>query len=346
MKKVLLVLMFLAAVLVSRAQIAGLSALSVLDMTQSARTAGFGFDYLSVYDDDINLTIDNPSLLDGRFTNQLSVNYVNMFAGANFGSLAYSYDFEHLGAFTFALRFDSYGSFSGYDEYEQPTFDFSASDYVFSIGWGRHIDSNFSIGANFKPVLSQYESYTALSFAIDIAGSYVSRDKRLAATVMGRNIGAQVFTFDGTSEKLPFELSASGSYKLEQAPVRFLFALTELQRWNLRYADPLNPTSTTDAFTGEVTEQSAFAGFCDNLGRHINIGAEITVKNIVFLRLGYSYRQMAEMRAADVINMSGFSFGLGIKVKGFELCYARNNYHLMQAPNFISVTTDIDRFFR
>ena len=84
----------------------------------------------------------------------------------------------------------------------------------------------------------------------------------------------------------------------------------------------------------------------DNLARHVNVGIELNIKTSLFLRLGYSYRQMVEMKAADRFNTSGFSFGIGFTVKGFQFCYSRNNYHLSQAPNYISVTTSLDRFFR
>lgn len=347
MKKALAVILLFASLSVVRAQVAGLSTLSILDMPSSARTAGVGFDFMSVCDDDLMLSLNNPSLINDRLSNQFAVGFVNMFAGSNFGSVAYSYNFEHLGAFTFGLQFGSYGLFEGYDEFEQATWDFVAADYIFSIGWGRSVNEHFTIGANFKPILSQYESYTAFAFAFDLASTFMSTSRLFSATAMARNVGAQIFTFDGTAEKLPFELAVAGSYKLADAPFRLLFSLNELQRWNLRYDDPLNPSAVTDAFTGETTEKlNGFGRVCDNLGRHVNVGLEADIKSIVFLRLGYSYRQMVEMRAADALNMSGFSFGVGVRVKGFELCYARNNYHLAQAPNFISITTHLDRFFR
>ena len=330
----------------AKAQVAGMSTLSILDMPASARAAGVGFDYLSIYGDDLSLALCNPSLITDRLNNQLSVGYVNMFSGANFGSVAYSHAFKNLGAFTFGLQFGSYGRFEGYDENDQPTGTFTAADYVMTIGWGHAVDDHVSIGVNFKPILSQYESYTALALGFDLAATYVSTDKSFASTLMGRNIGAQLMTFDGNAEPLPFELSLVGSYKLQDAPFRLMFAFNELQTWDLAYEDPLNPTSVVDPFTGEVSGMTDLERTLDNLARHVNVGIELNTKTSLFLRLGYSYRQMVEMKAADRFNTSGFSFGIGFTVKGFQFCYSRNNYHLSQAPNYISVTTSLDRFFR
>ena len=155
---------------------------------------------------------------------------------------------------------------------------------------------------------------------------------------MARSIGAQLATFDGTVEKLPFELSAEVSYKLKNAPFRVFFAATELQRWDLRYEDPLHPTSETDPFTGEVTRESWLAGAFDNLMRHTLFGIELNLGQSLFARVGYSYRQTAEVRGVDAFNLSGFSFGVGLRAKRFEFSYARRNYHLSQAPNYLTLS--------
>ena len=55
----------------AKAQVAGMSTLSILDMPASARAAGVGFDYLSIYGDDLSLALCNPSLITDRLNNQL-----------------------------------------------------------------------------------------------------------------------------------------------------------------------------------------------------------------------------------------------------------------------------------
>lgn len=330
------------------AQVAGLNTLSVLDMSTSARTAALGMDYLSVFDNDINIGIDNPSMIDKQYSNMLTFNYVGLFAGANMGSVYYGLGKSKLGAFVVGMRFNSFGRFDGYDENEVATGTFSANDYALSVGWGVHVDSNFSVGATVKPTLSQYEDYTALAVAFDVAGSYVSDSRLFSATLMARNIGAQIVTFDGTTESIPFELSAALSYKLDKAPFRFFVAATELQRWNLLYDDPLYPTTSTDLFTGVTTGRSVVAEVADNLFRHLNMGVELSLGKAFYARVGYSYRQSAETRSVSLssINTSGFSFGFGFRIKGFDLAYSRNNYYLGKAPNFISLTTSLDRFLK
>lgn len=322
----------------TQAQIAGMNTLTVLDLSSQARTSALGFDYLSIYDIDPTVGIDNPSLLRREMCGIGSLSFVSVFDGTSMGTLSYAHYFEHVGTLLFSFRYNNYGTFDGYDEEEMPIGKVSAADYSFTVGWGMWLDSNFSVGVNFKPVLSQYDVYTAFAMAFDVAGSYVSDNRRLAATVMARNIGAQVSTFDGMSESLPFELSAELSYKLANAPFRFFFATTELQRWDLRYEDPNNPTTTLDPFTGEVKKEGWFEGFFDNLMRHTQFGVELNLGRAFFARVGYSYRQTAEMSAIDAINFSGLSFGFGLRTKKLEFSYAHRNYHLGQAPDFFTLS--------
>ena len=322
----------------AQAQVAGLNTLTVLDMSSAGRTAGLGFDYLPLYDIDLSVGIDNPSLIRREMGGTGMLSYVSMFDGGGRGLLSYGYNSKKLGTFVFGFHFNNYGRFTEYDEQENELGTFTASDYALSVGWGLWLDSNFSVGVNFKPVLSQYAEYTALATAFDVAGSYTSNNRRFTATLMARNIGAQLMTFDETVEALPFELSAAMSYKLVGAPMRFFFAATELQRWDLRYDDPLHPTTTTDPFTGEVNSENWFEGTLDNLMRHTLVGMEINLGKALFARVGYSYRQNAEVRGVDAFNLSGFSFGVGLRTKRLEFSYAHRNYHLSQAPNYLSLS--------
>lgn len=318
------------------AQIAGLSTLGVLDMPSDARSAAFGMDYLAVYDAGVLQRLDNPSLLFSP-QRQVSLNVATLFDGSAYGALAHSFVVPHVGHLTVGLRFCSYGSFEAYDVNDMPMGDFRAGDYMLVVGWGVLIDSNWAVGANFKPVYSQYDTYKALAIALDVAGTYVSNSRQFVASMAVRNIGSQVMTFDNTVERLPFELSATCSYKLRKAPFRLYAALTELQRWHLRYEDELNPSSTTDPFTGAVTRDSDAKVFFDKLARHLVVGVELDISGRFFARVGYNYRQTKETQYVGNANGSGFSFGLGLKAKRFDFSYARNNYHLSQAVNYFSL---------
>lgn len=320
-----------------QAQVAGLNTLTVLDMSNAGRTAGLGFDYLPLYDGDIAIGIDNPSLIRSDMGGTGMLSYASLFDGGGRGLLAYGLNTKRIGTLVLGFHFNNYGRFTEYDEEENELGHFSAADYVLSVGWGMWLDSNFSVGVNFKPILSQYAEYTALAVAFDVAGSYTSTNRRFTATLMASNIGAQLLTFDETVESLPFELSAALSYKLVGAPFRFFLAATELQCWNLRYEDPMHPTTTVDPFTGEVQRESWFEGTLDNVMRHALLGVEISIGRSLSARVGYSYRQNMEMRGVDAFNLSGFSFGFGLHTKRLNFDFGHRGYHLGQAQNYFSL---------
>ena len=326
------------------AQIGGSRSHAILDMKTSARTAALSADFLSVYDKDINIAITNPSLISNTIHNKISLNYINAFNGINSGNVSYGRTFENIGSFVTSIQYINYGKLTGYSEEEVEEGIFRASDLLFSIGWGRQLDSNFSIGANLKPLFSSYESYSSVALAIDISGTYVNNDKSFSASLLARNIGFQLKTFDGTSEKVPFELVFGLSKKLKNAPFRFYFNATNLQKWDLRYEDPLFPSTTTD-LEGNVKEKSKGVVFIDNLFRHTVFGAELVLKSF-YIRAGYNYRQSQETKVTDGLNFSGFGYGFGFRVKKFDISYARNNYHLGQAPNFITISTDLSLFMK
>ncbi len=312
---------------------------AIYDIPSSARTAALGMDFLSVDDADLSLTLDNPSLIDERCHLRFGLNYVGLFGEAKAGSASMGLHSDVLGDFVFAMRFVSFGTFDGYDEYEVPTGEFNATDFIPSIGWGKQLNDNLSIGATFKPVLSFYDAWTSVALAFDVAGTYRSDSRNFSATLIGRNIGAQLSRYDGHREALPFHLDAGISYKLPEAPIRFYLQAADLQRWNLAYYDTLSLVNRYDSYTGETSRQTSLQRFGDNLFRHLNFAVELCIGQKIFARVGYSYRQTREMRS-DVltnINLSGFSYGVGVRARRFEFCYARNNYHLGQSPNYLSL---------
>ncbi len=325
-----------------QAQNAGTNTLQVLDLTSSSRAASMGMDYLSLYTNDINLAIDNPSLMGDYVNSRLTLNYTNLFAGASFGSIAYGHHFEKLpGNFVFSMRFNSYGMFDCYDEAEIAHGRFDVGDYLLGVGYGLNIDSLFSVGVNLKPLLSQYESYTSFSVAVDICGSFVSSDRQFSATLMARNVGNQLATINGIVERLPFEISLALSYQLANAPFRIYGQFAELQQWDLRYNDPFNPTWVYDPYEGTYIRESLPHRLFDQTFRHVNFGVEFSMHQVFYLRAGYNYRQAKEMVGSNNLNFSGFSFGVGLHRKRFIFDYAHRTYHLGQGLNYISLTFKI-----
>ena len=62
------------------AQIGGVGTYEFLNLPVSARTAALGGNIMSVKDNDINASFQNPSLLNPSMDNSLSLSFINYFA--------------------------------------------------------------------------------------------------------------------------------------------------------------------------------------------------------------------------------------------------------------------------
>lgn len=326
------------------AQLGGRYAYSFLEQPLSARISALGGNQISVHDNDINAGFVNPSLISPGIDNNFALNYVNFFAGMNFGSAQYARTFNKVGSFMGSIQFMDYGTFDYADEAGNLSGNFGASDFAFNLGWGRQLDSSFSIGATAKLIYSFYEGYTSFGFAVDVAGTYVSKTG-WSMSVVATNLGLQLTTYtSGTRDPLPFNLQYVLSKRLDHVPFRFSFIYDHIEKWDLTYTDPNNPSGGFDPITGEPIEKSGAAQFADKFMRHIVLGGEIYIGKNLVLRGGYNYRRRQEGKINDRPGMVGFSWGIGVRIYKFKINYARSSYNLVGSPNFLSLTFDISSF--
>ncbi len=329
------------------AQIGGYGTYKFLGYTNSARIAAMGGSFLAINDNDITLTQANPSLITPAMSNNLAMSYVNSPGGINYGFVMYSYSFSKVGSFVGSLQYMNYGNFTGADASGNLTGDFSASEYALNIGWGRQLSSLFSIGANGKLIYSQLETYRSFGIAVDVAGTYTSKDQTFTASVIGRNIGTQIVPYvAGQYQPLPFELQIGLSQKLKHIPLRFSQLLTNLQRWDLTYLDPSDPANSPDPITGEVKEKSGIGKFADGLMRHIVLGAEVTIAKAFSIRIGYNYQRRQELKLTSKSGLTGFSIGAGLRVKMFNLSYTYASYTAGLPRNYITVAVNLQEFVK
>lgn len=326
-------------------QIGGNGVYKFLNLPNSARISSMGGNSLAIYDDDITLTLANPSLINEKMHNQLGLSFVDYFTDINYGFAQYSRTFDKLGSFVGTMQFIDYGRFRQADETGNTYGEFQASEYALNIGWGRRLAPGWSIGSNLKFIYSSLESYNSFGMAVDVAGTYHDEESNFDASLIFRNIGYQIVAYrSGNHEPLPFEIQAGVSKKFKHLPFRLSLLLTHLERWDLRYENPLNPSGGTDPFTGEPKKISGIEEVADNLMRHIVIGGEVLIGKNFSIRGGYNYGRRQEMKVQEKLSTVGFSWGFGFRVSHFQISYARSKYHLVGSPNTFTVVVDIDGF--
>ena len=325
------------------AQKGGESTYSFLGLANAARVASLGGEVVSLRDDDINMVFHNPALLSPGMHNNLSLNYVNYFAGVNYGYASYAYSLDDIGNFGAGMHYVNYGTFDRTDELGNIQGTFKASEYALNLFYSRSIlDSALTIGANLKPIFSSLEQYTSFGLALDLGASYYLSGSMTSFGLVFKNMGAQITSYTGTREHLPFEIQAGITQGLAHAPFRFSLTFQHLERWDLSYATEEDDTS----FSSTDNEQSGFDTFADNLMRHVVLGTEFLIGKNFHVDLGYNYKRRKEMSVNARPGMVGFSAGFGFRVSKFHFSFGRASYHLAGGTSHFSLTTNLSEFYR
>lgn len=327
-KKSIYILLFTLFVSATQAQTGGDHVYDFLNLTHSGLVASLGGSNVSLRTDNLNLAYHNPALLNEAMSRSLALNYVNYFAGINYGLAMYSMSFPGIGNFAAGITYLNYGSFIEADPSGVITGAFGASEFAMSLIYSREIDSLFSFGINLKPVLSHLEKYTSFGIAFDIGASYHSRSGLFSAGITMRNTGLEITTYAGEGrERLPFEILGGVSQKLAHAPFRFSLTLRHLEKYDLtyRYGD-----------TTSVNTNPEKSDFLENMMRHAIIGIELMPHKNFYLSAGYNYQRRKELQVESRISTVGLSWGFGINTSWLNVEFGRATYHLAGASNHVS----------
>jgi len=325
-------------------QIGGDNTYEFLNLTNSSRIAAMGGNFLSVYDHDVTLALNNPSLINEQMHGRLALSFVDYYENINYGFASYSRTLPKAGSYVASVQFIDYGTFQRADDAGLVEGEFSAGEFAFNLGWGRSLDSSFRIGANLKAVYSSLESYSSFGLAVDVAGTYLSKDHNFSASLIFKNIGTQIVSYyDGATGPMPFEVQAGLSKRLQHVPFRYSILLTHLEKWDLTYSDPL--LQSTGVFEEDNNKKSSVADFADKAMRHVIVGGELYLGKNLTLRVGYNYQRRQELKVGSKVSTVGFSWGFGVRVAKFYFDYSRATYHLTGSPNYITISTNLSGWF-
>ncbi|HUX55602.1 MAG TPA: type IX secretion system protein PorQ [Bacteroidales bacterium] len=340
MGKKILNILFLSIIITPLfSQTGGDNIYEFLNLTHSGLVSSLGGSNVSLNGNNQNLAYHNPALLNSGMNKTLALNYVNYFAGINYGLVMYSKSFATTGNFAAGLTYLNYGSFTETDASGIIMGSFSAAEYAFPIIYSREIDSLFTVGATFKPVLSHLEKYTSFGFALDIGAAWHNLSKLLSAGVVIKNIGYQVTTYAGEPrQNLPFEIQAGLTQRLAHAPFRFSLTLRHLEKFDLTHQ--YNET----VLSGNADPISS--DFFENLMRHIVIGAELIPHKNFYFSGGYNYQRRSELQVDSKVSTVGFSWGFGINTSWMDIEFGRATFHLAGSSSHISLILRPDNIYK
>ena len=157
-------------------------------------------------------------------------------------------------------------------------------------------------------IYSHYDSYSSVAIGIDLGLNYYREESDFSASIVGKNLGGQLKSFEERHEKLPAELQMGFSKGLSHAPFRLSLTLHDLTRWS-------------DADTS-----------ANNFGRkllnHMAVGVDFLPTDNIYLAVGYNFRRGDEMEVAGSSHWAGFTAGAGVHIKRLKIDAAYLKQHI------------------
>lgn len=310
----------------------GRSAYEFLDIPTSSHVYGLGGCNISLIDNDVTLSQQNPALLGAEIGSQLGVSYMYYMGSANFAGARFGHSAGERGAWAAGIRYLNYGEISGYDHTGASTGNFTPVDMVAEGTYSHDFTDRLRGGINLKMVYSNYEQYSSFALAADLGINYFNPDRNLSLSAVLTNMGGQLKRFEDKYDHLPFDVQLGVTKGFGES---FSVSVTawHLTKWNLPYYQH----STT-----EGNESVMKSNFGKNLLRHLIFGVEYMPTDRFYLDLGYNYKTRSDMSNYQRNFFSGFSVGVGIKARAFSVGAAYAMPHKSASSFLLNLSLDID----
>ncbi len=326
----------------------GQSVFQNLQVAQSARITALGGAAIAVRDADLNLALYNPAALNQSMSGKLTFQHQFYLSDIKNGYAGYARHISKLGATVHAgVQYMNYGAIPEADEFGTKTGrDIAAGEWAWTLGAARALTQKVSIGLNLRLAGAQFAEYQSTALLADASAIYADTARRTTFALVLRNRGAQLSTFRGDRESLPYDLQFGFSRRLRHLPFRLGIIAHHLHQWEIRYDDPKDQGESID-FLGQSQENKGRPQI-DNFFRHFIFNGEFIFgkSENFFLRFGYNHLRKKELSVRGLRSLAGFSSGVGMKIKRFQLDLGLASWHLGGGGFHVGINTDLDSFRR
>ena len=320
---------------------------SFLELSPSARATALGGTQIAVRDDEVAFAALNPAAANPLMSGRLAFNHNFYMTDIQHGYAAYAHALKKTG-FTLhgGIQYTDYGEIPQADETGVITGKVTAKETALIVGGARQLSDRLSLGLNFKWAASTLDVYNAHALAADAGLLYADTARRYSIGLVLRNAGAQINTYNGVREDLPFDIQLAYSKRLKYLPFRFTIIAHQLQQWDVRFNDPALKRAEFLSFTGEEQDESG-SPVVDNFFRHLIFNGEFLLgKHEGFrLRFGYNHLRKRELSVNDYRSLAGFSAGVGVKVSRFRVDFGYSVHHLAGGVIHLGIGTNLREFF-
>ena len=311
MKKQVFTILLSLAALTSWAQ-ESRTAYNFLRLPISAHAAALGGENITISDDDATLVFNNPALLQNITDKTLNLNMMTYMQGTVTASASFARAWGERASWGISGRYMDYGQMKETDITGEETGSFGARDVAIggTISYG--LTNSISGGVTAKLAASYMGQYNSLAVLVDLGLNYRNDDSDLSISAVAKNLGGQVDAFEDDFERMPLDLQLGITKRLLNSPLRLSFTLTRLNDWEY------------------------------NLGKHINLGADLLLGEQFYVAAGYNFLRASAMKISSGDGSSshgaGLSLGGGLQLERLKLHVAYGKYHVSASSLLINIS--------
>lgn len=281
--------------------------------TISARSAGLGGATVAMTDD-LSSIVLNPAAMMTVSGPRVAGTFIKHVLDINSGYAQYGNEIEGVGAFAVTAAYTSYGSFERTDIQGTQQGTFGANEVMLAGTFAKELDTLISYGFTLKVLHGTLDDQSTTAIALDAGMHFQIPESRTNVGFALLNAGAQLSTYDGTSDRLPIDLRLGVNHRLKGLPLLVNASINHL-------------TDEVDTF---------FARFLN-----FSIGGELYIGKYVQARIGYDNgtRNLSGVNVAT--QLSGLSGGVGVHLTNLDIDYALSSMGSSALLHRVSVGLDL-----
>ncbi len=299
MKKCLTILPCIMAFFCSAGAQNSQTSFQFLEIPSSAHVSALGGTAVSLPESDPTLTVTNPASLSGTASRKFGVTGTDWLQGTVVAGGQFSTPFKERSSYQVSAHLANYGTMKSTTSDGTETGTFKAKDFNIGITYAYMLSDNWSGGVTGHLICSRYSYRQAVAVGADLGLRYSDPDDRFTAGLAATGLGGQVKAFEDTFEKMPFNLSAGITVKLEHAPLRFTFTADKLTHWRQDYFYSPDGSGLSTA---------------DIIRRHISFGTDFLISDNIWIAAGCNLMNRSELAGTGRKGMTGITTGAGIEL--------------------------------
>ena len=291
------------------------TAYNFLRLPVSAHGAALGGQNISLIEDDPSLIFSNPALLSSVSDRTVGLNFMNYMVGANTASASYCWELKDRLMAGASGQYMDYGKMKEVDANNVQSGEFSAKEVAIAAYLSYNLSERLVGGISAKWVSSYIADYNSIAMCVDLGLNYFDPDHDLSVSAVAKNLGGQLKAFDEEYERLPFDLQAGVTKRLQGAPLRLSVTLQDLTHWDYKFIE------------------------------HLSVGAELLLSSQIWVGGGMNFRQSNQMKVTDGEHESshgaGLTLGTGVTLDRFKLSLSYGKYDVSSSSVMVNAAFNI-----